>query len=92
MAKDTVSFSDELYRSQVEVQTQIGLWSDPVERTPMCSQTKITGSGRKFERSTVWSMVWRWSDQRSIWSEESDHRQIRAHLVLIRGDFERNWV
>ena len=78
--------------SQVEVQTQIGLRSDPVERTPVCSQTEVTGSGRKFERTTVWSMIWRWSDQRSIWSEKSDHRRIRAHLGLIRADFERTWV
>ena len=77
---------------QIEVQTQIGLLSDPVERTPVYSQTEITGSGRKFERTTLWTMVWRWSDQRSIWSEKSDHRRIRAHLGLIRADFERNWV
>ena len=32
----------------------------------------------------VWTMVWRWSDQRSIWSEKSDHRQIRAQLGLIK--------
>ena len=37
-------------------------------------------------------MVWRWSDQRSLWSGKSDHRRIRAHLGLIRGNFERNWV
>ena len=47
------------------------------------SQIKITGSGQKFERTTVWTMVWRWSDQSSFWSEESDHRRIRAHLGLI---------
>ena len=78
--------------AQVEVQTQIGLWSDPVERTPLCSQTEITGSGRKFERTTVWTIVWTWSDKRSIWSDKSDHRRIRAHLGLIRTNFERNWV
>ena len=61
---------------QVEVQTQI-------ERTPLCSRTEITDSGRKFERTTVWTMVWSSSDQRSIWSEKSDHRRIRAHLSLI---------
>ena len=75
-----------LLTSQVLVQTEIGLWSDPVERT------EITGSGRKFERTSVWTMVWRWSDQRSIWSEKSDHRRIRAHLGLIRGEFKRNWI
>ena len=31
----------------------------------------------------VWTMVWRWSDQRSIWSEKFDQRPIRAHLGLI---------
>ena len=66
--------------TQVEVQTQIGLWSDPDERIPVCYQTEITGSGRKFERTTVWTMVWRLSDQRSMCSENSDHRRIRAHL------------
>ena len=40
----------------------------------------------------VWTMSWRWSDQRLVLSEKSDHWQIRAHLGLIRGDFERNWV
>ena len=49
----------------------------------MCSQTEITGSGRNFQRTSVWRMDWRWSDQRSIWSEKSDHRRIRAHLGLI---------
>ena len=69
--------------TQVEVQTQIGLCSDPVERTPVCFQTEITGSGRKFERTTVWAMVWRWSDQRSIWSDKSDQRRLRAQFGLI---------
>ena len=72
--------------SHAEVQTQIALWSDPIKRTPVCSQTKITGSGRKFERITVWTMVWSSSDQESIWSEKSDHRRIRAHLSLIIND------
>ena len=49
----------------------------------MCSQTESTGSFRKFERTTVWTMVWRWSDHRSFWSEKSDHRRIRAQLGLI---------
>ena len=31
----------------------------------------------------VWTMVWRWSDQRSIWSKKSGHRRIRAQLGLI---------
>ena len=31
----------------------------------------------------VWTMVWRWSDQISIWSENPDHRRIRAQLGLI---------
>ena len=90
--KNDGAIEKELPAAQVEVQIQVGLWSDPVERTPVCSQTEITGSGRKFERATVWMMVWRWSDQRSIWSKKSDHRRIRAHLSLIRGNFERNWV
>ena len=50
---------------------------------PSRAHAKITGSGRKFDRTTVWTMVWRWSDQRSIWSEKSDHRRIRAQLGLI---------
>ena len=50
--------------TQVEVQTQNFSRSDPVECTPVCSQTEITGSGRNFERTIVWTMVWRWSDQR----------------------------
>ena len=62
---------------------QIALWSDPIKRTPVCSQTKITGSGRKIERTTIWTMVWSWSGQRSTWFEKSDHRRIRAHLSLI---------
>ena len=67
--------------SQVEVQTQIDFWSDPVERTPVCSQTEITGSFRKFERTTVWS-----------WSGDG---LIRGHFglkSLIIGGFERTWV
>ena len=50
-----------------------------------------TGSDQ-FERTTVWTMVMRWSGQRSIWYEKSDHRWNRAHLGLIRNVFERNWV
>ena len=67
--------------AQVEVQTQIDFWSDPVERTPMCSQTEIAGSFRKFERTTVWS-----------WSGDG---LIRGHFglkSLIIGGFERTWV
>ena len=85
--------------AQVEVQTQIVLWSDPVERTSVCSQTEITGSGRKFERTTVWSMVWRWSDQSSFWSEKSGAWSgdglIRGPIglkSLIIGGFERTLV
>ena len=69
--------------TQAEVQTRIALQSDPIECTPVCSQTEITGSGQKLERTTVWTMVWSWSGQRSIWSEKSDHRRIRVHLSLI---------
>ena len=72
--------------SQVEVQTQVALWSDPIERTPVCSQTEITGSGRKFERTKVRTMVWSWSVQRSNWSEKSDNKRIWAHMsVIING-------
>ena len=45
------------YTTQIEVQTQIALWSDPMKRTPVCLRTKITGSGRKFERTTVGTVV-----------------------------------
>ena len=41
--------------AQAEVQTQICLWSDPVERTPVCSQAEITGSGRSALQSGRWS-------------------------------------
>ena len=44
---------------------------------------EITWSGRKFESTSVWTMVWRWSDQISIWSENPDHRRIQAQLCLI---------
>ena len=74
------------------MQTHIALWSDPIESTPVCSQTEITGSGRKFEHSTIWTMVWSWSGQISNWSEKSDLRRIRAHLSLIINRFERSWV
>ena len=30
-------------------------------------------------------MVWSWSGQKSVWSEKSGHRRIRAHLSLIRN-------
>ena len=69
--------------TQVEVQTQIGVGSEPVEREPVCSQTEITGSGRNFERATVCTIVWRWSDQRSFWFEKSDQRRLPAQLGLI---------
>ena len=67
------------------MRTQIALRSDPIERTPACSQTEITGSGQKFERTTVWTMVWSRSGRRSIWSEKSRRRRIRAHLSLIKN-------
>ena len=56
----------------VEVQSQFELWSDPLELTPVCSQTEITGSGQQFERKIVWAMVWFRSEQRSIRSGRSD--------------------
>ena len=65
------------------MQIPIALWSNPIERSPVCFQTEITRSGWKFERITVWTLVWSWSGQRSIWSEKSDHRRIRQHLSLI---------
>ena len=89
----------QLSAPQFEVQTEIGLRSDAVERTTVCSQTEITGSGRKFERTTVWTMVWRWSDQRWFWSEKSGpwsgNGLIRGQFglkSLIIGGFERIWV
>ena len=39
-----------------------------------------------WEVDLVWkifTMVWRWSDQRSIWSEKSDQTRLRAQLGLI---------
>ena len=64
------------------MQTQITWWSDPIKRTPVCSQTEITEFRPNFERTTVWS----WSDQGSIWSEKSDHRRFPAHFSLIIND------
>ena len=85
--------------THVEVQTQIYSWSDTVERTPVCSQTKTTGSGRNFEGTTVWTMVWRWSDQWSIWSQKSGPWSGDGLIsgkfglkILIVGEFERTWV
>ena len=71
------------------MQTHIALWSDPIKRTLVRSQTEITGSGRNFERNTVCTMFWSWSDQGSIWSEKSDHRRI---LESDHKRFERNGV
>ena len=36
-------FHSNLQHPQVEVQTQTDLWSDPVERTTVCSQKKLQG-------------------------------------------------
>ena len=47
--------------SQVEVQTQIDFWSDPVERTPVCSQTEIIwffGSSSALRSDHGLEMVW----------------------------------
>ena len=67
-----------LWSTQVEVQTQIELWSDRLDRTPLCSQTEITGSGQQFERKIVWAMVRFRSDQRSLQSGRSDHRSFQS--------------
>ena len=67
--------------SQVAVQTQIGLWSEPVERTPVCSQTKLQG----LEGSLRALQSGRWSG----------YGLIRGHFGLksvIMGGFERTWV
>ena len=81
--------------SQVEVQTQIGLWSDPVERTPMCSQTEITGSGRKLKalQSGRWSGFGLIRGQfgliiTSSSARGSDQKCFRTQLGLIRDNFE----
>ena len=77
--------------SQVEVQTQIDFWSDPVERTPVCSQTKITGSFPNFERTTVWS----WSGDgliRGHFGLESLIITSSSALGSDHKEFERNWV
>ena len=65
----------------------------------MCSQTEITRSGWKFERTTVWTMVWRWSDQRLFgceksgpWSEDDLIRIQIGLKSLIIGWFEGTWV
>ena len=50
----------------------------------MCSQTEITGSGWTFERTTVWTMVWRWSDQRLCWSDKSEPRSGDGLKQIIR--------
>ena len=78
--------------TQVLVQTQIELWSDPIERTPLCSQTEITGSGKRFERTIVWTMVWFRSDQRSIRSGRSDHSLYSLDHGLGSVWSEVNWV
>ena len=43
-SKDIKS-KDLISTSQVEIQKQIELWSDPLECTPVCSHTDITGCG-----------------------------------------------
>ena len=78
------------FPTQVEV--EIELWSDAIERRPLCSQTKTTGSGKQFEGKIVWAMVWFRSDQRSIRPGMSDQRRIWAHLSLIRGRIDCTWV
>ena len=55
---------------------------------PCAPRQKLQG----LEGSSSALQYGRWSDQRSISSEKSDHRPIRAHMGLIRGDFERNYV
>ena len=52
-----------------------------------------------IERTTVWTMVWRWSDQRLFWSEKSgpwsEYGLIRIQIglkSLIIGWFEGTWV
>ena len=67
--------------SKVEVQAQIGLWSDPVQCTAVCSQTQITGSGKS---SSLLQSV-RWSGDGLI------RGQIGLKSLIIRG-FERTWV
>ena len=69
------------FRSQVEVQTQIGLWSDPVERSPVCSQPKLQG----LERSSSALQSGRWSGDGLI-------RGRFGLKNLIIGGFERTWV
>ena len=60
--------------TQVLVQTQIELWSDTIERTPLCSQAEITGSWKavRAHNSLDYSIVW-----------TSDYG-------LIRGQFRLN--
>ena len=72
--------------TQVLVHIQIELRSDPIERTPLCFQTEITGSGKRFERTIVWTMVWFRSDQRSIRSGRSDHSLFSLDHGLGRSD------
>ena len=75
------------------VQTQIELWSDPIDRTSLCSKTEITGSGKRFERTIVWTMVWFRSDQRSIRSGRSDHSlySLDHGLGLVWSEVNSVW-
>ena len=50
---------------------------------PCVPRPKLQGLFGSSSAIFVWTMVWRWSDHRSLWSEKSDHRRIRAHLGLI---------
>ena len=54
---DFLSINKLIKNTRVAVQTQTELWPDPLERTPVCFQTKITGSEQHFERKIVWAMV-----------------------------------
>ena len=84
------------FSTQVEVQTQIDFWSDPVERTPLQGLFGSSSALRSdHDLEMVWSeviLVWK------VWSKAdssalgSDQRQFRAQLGLIIGGFQRNFV
>ena len=71
---------------------RIELWSDHL-RAHTCSQcARITWSGKSFERTFVWSMVWNLPDQRPLWSGTVWSEVTLVWDGLIRGSFKRTLV
>ena len=90
--KNSRKFKFKVLVSRSKWPDRIELWSDHLRAHTCFRCIRFTWSGKGFERTFVWTMVWNLPDQRPLWSRTVWSEVTLVWDGLIRGRFKRTLV